>query len=286
MAKYLLNVQLDADPSIHQIFRRDESFALNMISDCIVQEMGKLEFGGIAKIQVHFTENHRQEKQQETLIDIVLVYKYLDIQDFLRRSSVDKRIMLAELVHDAMCAVACEHQVDPAILEPIRTKVVERLPNFKGWLTAEKFNASKECSARLYFNYGKSIEAGCDIRRPKSPVAKKDSDIILFYHAPILEPVVKIFSKLSWVDNSRVIVPRKGTADFWRIDVDEEISEFVFDRAISGQAHGLYDLGLMYLNGNLVLPDRKKAKLLLEEASRKGYKKADRILETFAEIEN
>lgn len=286
MAKYLLNVQLDADPSMHQIFSRAESFALNMVSDCIMQEMGKLEFGGIAKIQIHFTENHQQEKQQETLIDVVLVYKYLDIQDFLRRSSVEKRIMLAELVHDAMRAVACEHQVDAVILEPIRTKVVERLPNFKGWLTAEKFNASKECSARLYFNYGKSIEVGCHIRRPKGPDEKKDSDIILFYHAPILEPVIKMFSKLAWVDNSKVIVPRKGTADFWRIDVDEGTSEFVFDRAVSGQAHGLYDLGLMYLNGVLVLPDRKKAKHFLEEASRKGYKKADRILEAIAEIEN
>ncbi|MGU3685188.1 hypothetical protein [Citrobacter portucalensis] len=51
--------------------------------------------------------------------------------------------------------------------------------------------------------------------------------------------------------------------------------DFHFERAEKGDAHGQYDLGIMYLHGNsFLIRDEKKACFWLNKAAENGYTKA------------
>lgn len=282
MSKYLRRLQFAGDVPINLAMKDIQSFSLNTITDAFELEREKLEFGGVAKIQVHLTGDSQKDEQQEELIDAVLIYKYLDISEFVTKSEKEQWIDLCELLNDALKSVAKTYQVDLNGLDSVIASVIQKYGNFSGWIGAEKLNTNKTCGVRLYYRYGKSIEVGCHIRSMEEGAEGSASTIILFYHTPVLEPVLKLFGKLTWDGNTKFIIPRKNTRDFWVVDVSERRVEFMFDRAIKGQPHGWYDLGLMYVNGVLVLPDNEKAKWCFEEALRLGYKKAEGALENLS----
>lgn len=74
-------------------------------------------------------------------------------------------------------------------------------------------------------------------------------------------------------------VTHRTKRDYWGINTETDSVEFRFPRAESGDAHGQYALGGMYLNGDLVERDTAQAKYWLQLATDQGYKQAAGQLE-------
>jgi TPR repeat protein len=69
--------------------------------------------------------------------------------------------------------------------------------------------------------------------------------------------------------------------DYWIYRTDNNLLSFYFHRAESGQAHGQYELGKMYLNGwDKHSPDLQMAKYWLGKSAEQGYSRAVKIIES------
>lgn len=87
-----------------------------------------------------------------------------------------------------------------------------------------------------------------------------------------------LFGEMRWTDAHTVQVTMKNGRDYWRCTADGLV-EFHYPRAEGGDASGLYALGRMYMEGEIVLQDVERGMRLLREAAQKGDMHAQRYLE-------
>ncbi len=83
--------------------------------------------------------------------------------------------------------------------------------------------------------------------------------------------------KVYWKNNSEIII-EKSSKSYWTYCLNKNKLDFYFHRAEIGDAHGQYDLALMYLKGQYVLKDKEKAEYWLKKSAENNYKKAIRML--------
>jgi len=80
---------------------------------------------------------------------------------------------------------------------------------------------------------------------------------------------------LRWIDNDNVILVQSNKRDHWQLSLIDEKVDFYFHRAESGDAHGQYDLGMMYANGSSFLKkDLQKSLHWLRKSAENGYGRA------------
>ncbi|MBS9774139.1 MAG: sel1 repeat family protein [Tenacibaculum sp.] len=84
-------------------------------------------------------------------------------------------------------------------------------------------------------------------------------------------------NKVYW-ENDDVIIIEKSKKSYWEYNTNTGELTFHFYRAESGDAHGQYDLGLMYFKGQYVLKDKKKAKYWFNKSAEQNYSKAIKML--------
>lgn len=87
--------------------------------------------------------------------------------------------------------------------------------------------------------------------------------------------------ELKWEGPAEIRISRQGTDDYWSWNANESRCQFHFARANDNDAHALYDLGVMYAKGHVVLPDEEQAKVLLDRSAAQGFKKAINALKGF-----
>jgi TPR repeat protein len=90
-----------------------------------------------------------------------------------------------------------------------------------------------------------------------------------------------VLGRIAWDDNETVRIGHRNARDYWLLSTAGSVA-FHYPRAESGDAHGEFDLGLMYFEGRQVLQDRERGLNLIESAASKGYKHAVRFLERLA----
>lgn len=276
MTKYLNHFQLDADAETHQLLNGLTKFSLNTIGDAFQSKLKDLEFGGISKIQIHLTQDINQDNLQKTFIDTKLIHRHLPFSIMAQSSEEDNVLLICDIIFDSLTNDANFNQENIGKLTSLKQDAVKTIFNFEGWLTSAKTNQSKDKKARAYFKYSKNIEVGVYIYKKNQDEQK----VILFYYPPSLRSLQKLIAELSWENNDTLIVKRKDTNDFWRVDTRSNHADFIFSRAQENNPHGMYDLGLMYLEGDLVIANREKAITLLEKSYQLGYKKAEKTLTT------
>ena len=114
--------------------------------------------------------------------------------------------------------------------------------------------------------------------RPQSYLLIRDkngSEIqrILFAHSGPTS-----FGVLRWISDNEICVWHKNNRDHWRCTLSGTI-RFVYPPADTGDAHALYRLATMLLDGQGLIPDYDSGLALLQQAAHRGYKHAQRRLE-------
>lgn len=87
-----------------------------------------------------------------------------------------------------------------------------------------------------------------------------------------------VLHHIEWLDERTVKITQKNGRDYWTCTIDGDPT-FHYPRAESGDPHGEYDLGRIYLSGRLIPLDRERGLKLIESAAAKGYAHAIRFLE-------
>lgn len=85
--------------------------------------------------------------------------------------------------------------------------------------------------------------------------------------------------EIRWQDAETVRVQHANGRDYWLCDVRGNLA-FHYPRAERGDAHGEYDLGRMYFDGQWVLQDQGRGLALIEQSARQGFKHAVQFLNT------
>jgi hypothetical protein len=274
MAKYLHSIQLDADASIHEMLIASDDFSLGMVSDCFTSELHKLQFSNIAKVQIHLTENPSLDRNIQKFIDVILIHRYLNKAPFLSDSLTGKREFMVQLIYDSLVCVGEFLNASTDALHDVYQRAAIKINNFRGNFGKKYLNKKIGYGAQLYFIYEKNIEVGLSFESAQND----DFNLLLFYHPAVLDAVLKMFGKIEWRDSGKLILHRKNTDDFWCVDIYKRAVEFVFARAEARDPHGMYDLGMLYLKGYLVEKNNDKANYWFQQASLKGYGKADKAL--------
>jgi hypothetical protein len=274
MAKYLSSIQIDYDACFQKVFAELEGFTLNTLSDCFLLELRSIKFLFAPRLMVHITDKKLLDNNVELFIDIPLIRKYLNAEQFILLSDLQKRACIVQLLSESIVYVGNYLNKDVSVVQSVIKNVESTLNKFEDFFGRRLENKRRGFEAQLYYKYRKFIEVGCWVQ---------DNDlgqlwVPLFFFPAQLQAVTTMFGALKLLDSETLIIPRKNTDDYWLVNIKTKNVEFVFARANRMDPHGMYDLGVMYLKGYLVMQDRERACEWLNKASLAGYSRADKAL--------
>jgi hypothetical protein len=84
--------------------------------------------------------------------------------------------------------------------------------------------------------------------------------------------------RIQWLDDRTVRITQRNGRDYWLCTTDG-VPVLHYPRGESGDPHGEYDLGRIYLAGKLAPRNRERGLKLIQSAAAKGYAHAVRFLE-------
>lgn len=85
--------------------------------------------------------------------------------------------------------------------------------------------------------------------------------------------------KVTRVSPDELLIHHSNQRDYWEYHSETQAVEFHYPRAERGDAHGQYDLGVMYQKGQGVLQDSELSLYWLKKAAAQGYSRAIKLLE-------
>jgi len=242
----------------------------------------KVQTDGISKVNIILSPDSDDDRRCVELIDIVSVYRYFNVESYMTLSGHDKRMYCLDLINESLMIV---FEDKPAILSVIQS-VYRRVRDDGCVLCAcwgkPVASPDKTMTAQIYFELGETLDQYLRI------TGESGHDRLLWK----MNPRSIDFGLLSWRDNATVHLYEIGLdrlsrnddankRDYWIYRIDDDSLSFYFYRAESGQAHGQYELGKMYLNGwDKQSPDIKMAKYWLGKSAAQGYSRAVRMIES------
>ena len=155
MAKYLNSIRFDHDASFRDVFTELEIFTLNTISDCFLLELRAIKFLFAPRLIVHITENKLVENNIELFIDIPLIRKHLNLEQFLVLSDLQKRSCIVKLLSESIVCVGEYLNKDVGTLQSLNKNVELRLAKFEDFIGRRFVNKPLGLEAQIYYKYRK-----------------------------------------------------------------------------------------------------------------------------------
>jgi hypothetical protein len=178
--------------------------------------------------------------------------------------------------HHALRELGADRGWDLDALEAVYRQVVDADYRFNGVWAKPKWNAGKTCAVGVEWRTGRQLELGFTVT-PKGGETR---------WAPFLASRIGLgkidtaAGKLVWQDDRHALLWHSNKRDQWRIDTETLQVDFLYAPAEDGNPHGQYQLGKMYLDGNLWVPaDPVKARYWLAKSADQGFARAKRLLE-------
>lgn len=275
MAKYLNSIYMNADVPIIKKLNSLEDLSLGAIADSFMLAMGKISLDGLAKAVVHLTENAAQENEHQILIDVVEIKKHLPVDVFFSLSSELKKEMLLKTLCDALDFLAKLRNITLDLVQ-IKKQASATLKEFTGFIGKKITRPDKGAIAQIGYTYTKFIEVVCIIHYKDG----RQVEVPMFSAPAMLASLLDTIGSVTWLDLVSLRVNKKKTDDYWLVNIESKETDYCSARASIGQPHGMYDLGIMYLEGRTVIKNNNKAIFWLKKAADAGYGKASRVLES------
>jgi hypothetical protein len=278
MPSCLEDIALETESVLGPLFRADvHPFSPMLAIDSYLQSLDVRPPGKIAKVRMRLVlERDVDGHIDDDFEGVLAVSKFFDVEAYEELDGAGKWRAFIDLVHAAMITAARSQGWNEEPLERARKLAKSQGPCLTGELGPAHPSPNRRLRAQLRYEYVHAISVAIHVSGAQS----NEGMVIAIATLPAIFEVIELtIGELKWISNDEIGVGHANEKDRWRISVGPPSSvEFFTARAERDDPHGLYDLGMMYLNGRTVLKDLDKARYWLERARERGYSKAESAL--------
>lgn len=232
----------------------------------------KIEGNGVSKVIINYTFEQKENHRIEDLIDVLVIDSYLDIEKLNFKEKIEIYKYILDNIYDNLKFISYYKHIEISKFEEIYKEIIDKNFVYSGVILKNKKSPNKSHTASILFYFENEISIWLDI---DNGIKRKNFPIRKSY----LATYKTSFDKLEWVDDNLIKIWNKNKKDYWSYNLSEDKLEFYFERAEKGDAHGEYDLGMMYLEGRGVFADKEKAIYWLKKSALQNYVKAKKMLE-------
>lgn len=180
-----------------------------------------------------------------------------------------RQAFVLQLVHSAVLAVADHFGFDNAPFIAAYQKVIDDDFQNEYCVGSPRSSPNRRLKAQISYRFDKRPETYVVIRDKRGDAVQE----ILFAHS-----LPESIGTIRWISNDEICVWHKNKRDHWLCNLNG-LSRFVYPPAETGDAHALYRLATMLIDGQGVIPDYPRGMGLLQQAANAGYKHAQRRLD-------
>lgn len=243
---------------------------------------------GVSQLRILIIDDLTAEIKQD-LYSSDGVYTVLDWKTYpCLSSSVEKSAFLMDVIQDKIIAHVKNKGWDLSSFETAYNIIKEKNYQFREYYKKSILSPSKDYKANIYFEY--------DYERNGTFVDFSDKNGNLINRVQFTPSGYSVISdsigSIKWFDNDHVIIYYMGVTklgrehannmrDYWVIGIDGSV-EFHYPKAEveTNNAHALYNLGIMYCEGKIILQDKNKGIEYIKQAALLKYKHAEKWLNT------
>ncbi|WP_321785144.1 SEL1-like repeat protein [Burkholderia pyrrocinia] len=264
MYKHLESVECHEMASLGCATPREVSSIIDMYSFYLKQE--KPECQGIGKIVVIYSDKDEIISDGNTVQ--IIRSKKSDIND--PTQELDRESYLINF-YNILIEYLAECSIDTYKFHLALNEVKKRNFIFCDVWGKKKWNKSRSLSADVEWHFSDKIKL-------HFLVSNKNEDVRRYFIsslAPGLGVLDFCLGGIKWIDNENVTLLQSNKRDYWQLDLKGGDVQFHYARAESGDAHGEYDLGMMYASGNSFLEKNfEKSLFWIELAAQKNFGRA------------
>ncbi|MCI0376500.1 MAG: SEL1-like repeat protein [Gemmataceae bacterium] len=239
---------------------------------------------GIAKVNVFFTAaslnpepvvfpSCPEDKPGEGIAD---VFEFFDAAHYRGLTVAERRLYYLDRIHAALVRCAGRFGWETRQLEEARARIVRNDFRFTFWWKKPLSSPDRRSRVQAFFDVTDCTRVYLVFFDRKMQERRR----VLLCTLGVISGIGEhLLHRIQWLDARTVRVTQKNGRDYWLCTTDGE-PEFHYPRGESGDPHGEYDLGRIYLTGALTPPDRERGLKLIACAAAKGYAHAIRFLKT------
>jgi hypothetical protein len=234
--------------------------------------------GGVSTFTVVVTDK-LPEYEKVVVSPIVLTYAVIDWQRSELLPGENLLSYLLEICHMAMLERVKEENWNPQPFIDAFSQVKENRFLYRTHFGKNVLSPDKQHKAQVYFEYDYE-KSGTYL-----DISDKAGNLIrrVLFSPSGYAVICKTVGKPTWIDPHQISIPYiNNTRCSWLIDIDGTV-DFLDDKALEHDPHALYQLGLLYFEGAVVLKDLTKGLALIREAAVLGYKHAQKWLARYEE---
>lgn len=229
---------------------------------------------GIDRITVLFFNNTESEKGiiKSVLVseDYVNILIGIDFSIINKLELIESRKTLIEVLLKGLFQLCEIKRIEKNMFEKTMIKIEELNFSFSTYLYKKPIK-NKRYTANIFFTctdaFNIYLEYKNDIITNQIHIGKLplgNNNIINFY-----------YKSLSWYSDNTIKILQSNSRDYWEYNIVDNQLFFHYPRAENGDAHGQYDLAMIYLEGRFgVLENKETALKWLKKSAYQGFKRA------------
>lgn len=236
----------------------------------------------VVSITVCLIEENQEMQYPQSCANMIVVSNVIDIDKFKHLAPNEKSLYIIGICQQSIMSFVSKMCWNAEAFERTYNKVINKNCLFRDYWRKAKCSPNRQLRAQIYFedDYEKdgiyvdfTDKLGKHIKRVQ--FAPKGCQI-----------QSKSISELQWENNTHVIIKRAfayiltETCDYWKIGIDGSVdyhSPRIKNAIVN--PHGLFDLGILYWEGKIIMQDQDKGLELIKQAADLNYKHARKWIE-------
>lgn len=236
----------------------------------------------VVSITVCLIEDTQDMEYPQPCVNMKVVANVIDIDKFNRLTSNSKSLYIIRLCQQSIMSLVSEMCWNTEAFEHTYNKIISKNCLFREYWRKAKSSPNRQLKAQIYFEDDYEQDGiYVDFTDKSEKLIKRVQFAPKGYHI-----YSKMVSEPQWENNSQVIIKRSfahsftKTSDYWIIGVDGSI-DYHSPKTENTEVnpHGLFDLGILYWEGKIVMPNQDKGLELIKKAAELNYKHAQKWIE-------
>jgi hypothetical protein len=236
------------------------------------------------KIVMIFTEDPSPSPLDEVDPSIAFIRCLIDLPTVALMPPLERRFFLARCAQVQLLKLAAKWSIPEAEIKTLFVKVFDAKCSLAGTLDkTQKVDPQRMHQAEVRFQFADD-ENCIFFFLAVTHIQTQQCQSIPLACFPASLANLDEFKSLTWLSAQAIRISLQTHDDHWLYSIGDAAPQFSFTRAEQGDAHGQYDLGMMYLNGHIVLKDPALAKQWLQASSDQGLKRAQSALDQHVQV--
>lgn len=236
----------------------------------------------VVSITVCLIEDTQEMESPQSCATMKVVTSIIDLDKFSGLAQNKKPLYIIGLCQEAIMSLVSKMCWNTEPFERTYNKIISKNCLFREYWRKAKSSPNRQLKAQIYFED--------DYEKDGIYVDFTDKSEKLIIRVQFAPKGYHIYSKMisepQWENNSHVIIKRAfansftKTCDYWIIGVDDSV-DYHSPRTENAEVnpYGLFDLGILYWDGKIVMQNQDKGLELIKKAAELHYKHAQKWIE-------